>query len=105
MRRIDVILISLAVLVAGGGVYWLLQVAGVEAASAGVWTQFVLILGLLGWLGTYIYRALTKQMTYVQQLQDYEEAVLQKRYEEMTPEQLEQLQAELEQERRKEISG
>jgi hypothetical protein len=105
MRRIDVIWISLAVLVAGGGVYWLLQVVGVEAASAGVWTQFVLILGLLGWVGTYVYRALTKQMTYVQQLQDYEEAVLQKRYEAMTPEQLEQLQAELEQERRNETSG
>jgi Spy/CpxP family protein refolding chaperone len=56
-------------------------------------------------VGTYVYRALTKQMTYVQQLQDYEEAVLQKRYEAMTPEQLEQLQAELEQERRNETSG
>lgn len=37
-------------------------------------------------------------MTYNQQVQDYKDAVLQKRLEEMTPEELEKLQAEIEQE-------
>ena len=37
-------------------------------------------------------------MTYNQQLKDYEDAVLQKRLEEMTPEELEKLQQEIEQE-------
>jgi hypothetical protein len=41
-------------------------------------------------------------MTYNQQWQDYEDAVLQKRLEELTPEQLEQLQAEIEAEKKKE---
>jgi hypothetical protein len=41
-------------------------------------------------------------MTYNQQIKDYEEAVLQKRLEEMTPEELAQLQAEIEQENRSE---
>lgn len=35
-------------------------------------------------------------MTYNQQLKDYEDAVLQKRLEEMTPEELEKLQQEIE---------
>jgi hypothetical protein len=41
-------------------------------------------------------------MTYNQQLKDYEDAVLQKRLEAMTPEELAQLQAEIEQEKRSE---
>jgi hypothetical protein len=42
-------------------------------------------------------------MTYNQQLKDYETAVLQKRLEAMTPEELEKLQAELENESKKTI--
>jgi hypothetical protein len=38
-------------------------------------------------------------MTYNQQLKDYEEAVLQKRLEELTPEELAKLQAEIEAEK------
>jgi flagellin-like hook-associated protein FlgL len=38
-------------------------------------------------------------MTYSQQLQDYKEAVLQKRLDELTPEELAKLQAEIEQEK------
>jgi Protein of unknown function (DUF3007) len=38
-------------------------------------------------------------MTYGKQLKDYEEAVLQKRLDELTPEQLAEIQAEIEQER------
>jgi hypothetical protein len=59
----------------------------------------LLVGGLIGWLLTYLYRAGTKQMTYTQQLKNYEDAVLQKRLEELTPEQLAQLQAEIEQEK------
>jgi hypothetical protein len=40
-------------------------------------------------------------MTYNQQLKNYEDAVLQKRLEEMTPEELAQLQAEVEEEKNK----
>jgi hypothetical protein len=56
---------------------------------------------LLGWVATYLFRAVTQNMTYNQQLKDYEEAVLQKRLEELTPEELEKLQAEIEMEREK----
>jgi Protein of unknown function (DUF3007) len=99
MRRIDAILITLGVFVAGGLAYLLLKVVGLEGVQAGIWSQVALVLGLLGWVSTYIYRALNQKMSYVQQLKDYEEAVIQKRYEEMTPEQLAELQAEIDRDR------
>ena len=100
MRRIDVIGIGFGVFAAGGLAYLLLQVAGLNSLEAGVWSQLLLVGGLVGWLLTYLFRVGTKKMTYNQQVKDYEEAVLQKRLEEMTPEQLAQMQAEIEQERK-----
>ncbi|NCJ05876.1 DUF3007 family protein [Synechococcales cyanobacterium C] len=95
MRRIDVLAIGLGVFLFGGGVYMALRVVGVEALNAGLWSQVVLVLGLLGWLVTYLTRVATHKMTYFQQLEDYETAVLQKRLDEMTPEELATLQDEL----------
>jgi Protein of unknown function (DUF3007) len=95
MRRVDVVFIGLGAFAAGGILFWAFGVAGLDATNAGIWSQFLLVIGLLGWIGTYLYRALTQNMTYVKQLKEYEDAVIQKRYDEMTPEQLAQLQANL----------
>jgi hypothetical protein len=99
MRRIDAIGIAIGVFVGGGIIYILLQVAGLDSQKAGIWSQAILVGGLIGWLLTYLFRVGTKNMTYNQQVKDYKEAVLQKRLEEMTPEELAQLQAEIEQEK------
>ncbi|VEP12186.1 conserved hypothetical protein [Hyella patelloides LEGE 07179] len=104
MRRIDAIAISMAVFLGGGAIYLVLQGTGLDGISAGIWTQLLLVLGLIGWGSTYILRVLSKDMTYNQQLKDYEEAVLQKRLEEMSPEELAKLQAEIEQEKDRETS-
>jgi hypothetical protein len=98
MRRIDVIGIGIGIFAAGGVIYLALQRAGLDSIDAGIWSQVVLTGGLIGWLCTYLVRAVTKNMTLNQQLKDYEDAVLQKRLEEMTPEELEKLQAEVEKE-------
>jgi hypothetical protein len=98
MRRIDAIGIGLGVFAAGGIVYVLLQVAGLDNLEAGIWSQVLLVGGLIGWLVTYAFRAMGKKMTYHQQRQDYETAFLQKRLESLTPEELAKLQAEIEQE-------
>jgi hypothetical protein len=98
MRRIDAIGIAIGVFAAGGIMYILLQVAGLDEVKAGIWSQALLVGGLLGWVLTYLFRVGSHKMTYNQQLKEYEDAVLQKRLEEMTPEELAQLQAELEQE-------
>lgn len=99
MRRIDVIGISFGIFVAGGLLYLLLKVVGLEGVDAGIWTQLILVIGLVGWTATYLFRVVTHKMTYHQQLKDYEDAVLQKRLEELSPEELAQLQQEIEQER------
>ena len=103
MRRIDAIGITLGVFIAGGVAYLILQIVGFDDASAGIWTQTLLFVGLIAWVLTYLFRVSTKNMTYNQQLQDYEEAVLQKRLEEMTPEELAQLQADVETEKKTQI--
>ncbi len=98
MRRIDVIGWGLGILLAGGGIYLTFRLVGFDSASAGIWSQAIFVAGLILWLLSYLYRAVTQTMTYNQQLDDYERAVLQKRLDEMSPEELAQLQAKLEQE-------
>lgn len=99
MRRIDVMFISLGLLMAGGLIYLLLQVTGMDGQQAGIWTQALLVGGLIIWLLTYLGRVLTQNMAYNQQIKDYREAVVQKRLEELTPEELAKLQAEIEEEK------
>lgn len=91
MRRIDVLLIGLGIFGAGGIFYLLFKSFGFDPQQAGIWSQVFLISAVIIWITTYIVRVLSHKMTYHQQLKDYEEAVIQKRYEEMTAEELEQL--------------
>lgn len=104
MRRIDIIGIGLGIFAAGGLADLALQFFGLDRLEAGIWSQVLLVGGLVGWLLTYLFRVVTQQMTYNRQLQDYEDAVLQKRLDEMSPEEIEKLQAEIEQEKRSEQS-
>lgn len=97
MRRIDALGIALGVFIAAGLVYVALRIFGLDGIKAGIWTQTALVIGLVGWSLTYLLRVGSKRMTYNQQLKDYEEAVMQKRLEEMSPEELAQLQQEIEQ--------
>ncbi|MCT7950896.1 DUF3007 family protein [Ancylothrix sp. C2] len=99
MRRIDVIGIGLGIFIAGGLAYLVLQAAGLDSMDAGIWSQVLLVVVLIGWLLSYLFRAVTQNMTYNQQLKDYEDAVFQKRLEELTPEELAKLQAEVEEEK------
>jgi Protein of unknown function (DUF3007) len=101
MRRIDVFIIGIVVFAIGGAGYLGLQLAGLDDINAGIWSQLILVAIILGWSSTYIFRVANKNMTYDQQRKEYEEAVLQKRFEDLTPEELAKLQAEVEQERKK----
>lgn len=96
MRRIDVIGIGIGVTLTGGIIYALMRLGGIESANAGIWSQVIFLGILLGWIVTYVTRATTGNMTIHQQMKDYEDAVLQKRLEELTPEEFAQLQADLE---------
>jgi hypothetical protein len=98
MRRIDVIAITLGVFVAGGIIYLILQQTGLDSLSAGIWSQVVLVGGLLGWVISYLWRVVNSKMTYNQQVKDYQEAFLAKRLASLSEEELEKLQAEIAQE-------
>jgi uncharacterized membrane protein len=103
MRRIDVLIISIVVFAIGGAGYLGLKSVGFDNIDAGIWSQLLLVSIILAWLFSYIFRVATKKMTYTQQIKDYEEAVLQKRLEELTPEQLATLQAEIELEKQQKL--
>ncbi|GFR44737.1 hypothetical protein Agub_g6065 [Astrephomene gubernaculifera] len=98
--RKDVLLICFGLLGLGFGLYGGLQAAGLDAGQAGNWVQLLIFLGIcVGWVSTYIYRVATKQMTYVKQLEAYEEAVIRRRVDEMTEAELAALAEEVEAER------
>jgi Protein of unknown function (DUF3007) len=99
MRRIDVLGIGLLIFLAGGLLYVLFRTFGLDTFDAGIWSQVIFLTGLIGWVSTYLFRVVGGKMTYNQQRDDYETAVLQKRLDEMSPEDLAALQAELEQEK------
>jgi hypothetical protein len=99
MRRIDVIIIGIVVFAIGGAGYLGLQFAGLDDINAGIWSQLVLVAIILGWSFSYVFRVANKNMTYNQQRKEYDDAVIQKRFDDLTPEQLAKLQAEIEQER------
>jgi len=99
MRRIDVLTTTIGIFIAGGLVYLSLQLFGLNAQNAGIWSQVCLTTGLIGWLATYFVRAMGKKMTYHQQREKYEQAFLQKRLDELSPEELAKIQAEIAQEK------
>ncbi|MFM7406765.1 MAG: DUF3007 family protein [Cuspidothrix sp.] len=103
MRRIDAIGIGFGVFVASGLVYVGLQVVGLDSQNAGIWSQVFLMAGLIGWLCTYIFRAIGNKMTYHEQREAYEMAFLQKQLDQLSPEEVAKLQAEIEQEKESQV--
>jgi len=102
----SVILIGVGLL--GGGFFfkWALEQAGVDPIMAGNYAQLIIFVGLcFGWIGSYLFRVATKQMTYAKQLDDYENAVMAKRLEEMPEAEIEELMADIESERQRRGGG
>jgi SNF family Na+-dependent transporter len=53
---------------------------------------------VIGWLLTYAVRAITQNMTYNRQIEEYKTAVLKKQWESLSPEEQAKILAELDQE-------
>ncbi|MEB3160543.1 MAG: DUF3007 family protein [Synechocystis sp.] len=104
MRRIDVLGIGLGVFLLGGVAYVGLQAIGLDSQKAGIWSQALLVGTVILWLLSYVFRVFTHDMTYHQQIKEYEEKMIETRWANMSPEEREKLQAEVEQERRVELS-
>lgn len=95
MRRIDVLGIGLGAFLAGGVLYGGLRLLGLEAIQAGLWSQGIFVLVVIGWLATYLRRVFTGRMTYHQQLNAYQEAVLKQQLAKLSPAELAALEAEI----------
>ncbi|KAF8103717.1 hypothetical protein N665_0186s0085 [Sinapis alba] len=99
--RKDVLLIGVGVTALGIGLESGLEYVGVDPLQAGNAVQLILVLGLtLGWISTYIFRVGNKEMTYAQQLRDYESQVMQKRLESLSEAELEALMEQVDEKKR-----
>ncbi|XP_068471453.1 uncharacterized protein [Phaseolus vulgaris] len=100
--RKDVLIIGLGITLLGIGLKTGLEFAGIDSLQAGNVVQLVLVLGLtVGWIFTYVFRVSNKEMTYAQQLRDYERKVMEKRLDSLTEAELQALLEEVEEEKRR----
>ena len=102
MTRLNVLLIGLAVLVLGAIGYGAFTAVGFEDASAGIAAEAVLIVIVVLWTGSYLFRVVTGKMTYMEQRRRYREeydeftdAQLQERFDALSPEEQQALLKEL----------
>ncbi len=84
MTRANVLLIGLAVFLLGGVGFGLFRVVGLETASAGIAAEAFLVLIVVGWTMSYLFRVVTGNMTFNEQRKRYREA-----YDQATTEELE----------------
>jgi hypothetical protein len=78
------LLLGLAVFGLGAAGYGLLQLGGFEGFSAGIAASSLLMVLVLGWTASYLLRAVSGSMTYMQQRRTYRDA-----YDAFTSEELE----------------
>ena len=100
--RAGALLAGGAVFAIGGLGYWAFQAAGFEGFSAGIAAQAVLVAIVLVWTGSYLFRVVTGNMTYMEQRRRYRsaydsatEAELQERFEALSPAEQEALLREI----------
>ena len=101
MTKGGALLLGLAVLGLGAAGYAAFAATGFEGFSAGIAASAVLMLVVVLWTGSYLFRAVTGRMTYMQQRRDYRQAYdaftdaeLLRRFEALSPEEQARLLAE-----------
>jgi predicted metalloprotease len=105
ITRGKALLAGLAIFGIGGIGYRAFQAAGFEGFSAGIAAQALLVVIVLVWTGSYLFRVVSGNMTYMEQRRRYRSVYdaatdeeLQKRFDALSPEEQERLMQELAQE-------
>ncbi len=98
MTKGQALLLGLAVLGLGAIGYGAFAANGFEGFSAGIAASALLMVLVVGWTATYLLRAITGNMTYMQQRRTYRAAYdsftseeLQRKFEALSPEEQERL--------------
>ena len=71
LTRTKVLLIGLAILMLGGLGYKAFDAAGFHGFSAGIAAQSLLVLIVVVWTGSYLFRVVTGRMTFMEQRRRY----------------------------------
>lgn len=102
MSRGRVLLIGVGVFALGGVGYLLFQNGGLDGFGPGIAASALLMIVVVGWTASYLFRVVTGRMTYMEQRRRYRQvydaatdAELQARFEALSPEQQLQLLAEV----------
>ena len=102
LTRGGALLAGAAMFAIGGLGYWAFQAAGFEGFSTGIAAQALLVAIVLVWTGSYLFRVITGNMTYMQQRRRYRSTYdaatddeLQKRFDALSPDEQEKLLREL----------
>lgn len=74
MTRGRVLLAGLAVFVIGGGGYLAFRQGGLDGFTPGIAASALLMLVVVGWTGSYLFRVVTGRMTYMEQRRRYRQA-------------------------------
>ncbi len=71
MTRAKVLQLGLFVLVLGPVAYGFFRLLGLDGEFAGISAQLFLLLILVGWTGSYLFRVVTGKMTFLEQRRRY----------------------------------
>ena len=102
ISRGTALLAGAGVFVVGGLGYWGFQAAGLEGFSAGIAAQALLVAVVMVWTGSYLFRVVSGNMTYMEQRRRYRSAYdaateveLQERFDALSPSEQEALLREI----------
>ena len=102
MTRAGVLKLGLGLLAAGGLGCWLFKALGLEGFSAGIAAEALLVVVVVVWTSSYLFRVVTGRMTYMQQRRRYRSEYdqltaqqLQERFDALSPEEQEALMASI----------
>ena len=92
----------MGLLATGGLGYWLFEALGLEGFSAGIAAEALLVVVVVVWTSSYLFRVVTGRMTYMQQRKRYRSEYdqltaqqLQERFDALSPEEQEALMASI----------
>jgi hypothetical protein len=93
VTRGQALLVGLAILALGGSGFAIFKATGFEGFSAGIGASALLMVVVLAWTGSYLFRVISGRMTYMEQRRRYRatydartDAELLARFDAMTPE-------------------